>query len=123
MSLADSVQAGLDQLAPLDARDRAVADLALRYAEALDAHLEWVERISQGEAEEGGGGRADDRWRDRQRDPLAELGPKLLAALVALQLTPAARATATKGPDKTPTANPLDRLRDDLAEARKRRGG
>lgn len=94
MSLHDSVRAGLAQLEPLDVRDRAAADLALAYAQALDTYA------------------ADaDGWQDRQRDPLAELGPKLLAALTALQLTPAARKAALQGGAEKPPASPLDELR------------
>ena len=89
MSLQDSVRAGLAQLEPLDDRDRAVADLALAYAAAIDN---------------------PEDWQDRQRDPLAELGAKLLAALTALQMTPAARKAAMKG-NAAPPASPLDELR------------
>lgn len=81
MALADSVTAGLAELEPLDVRDQALADLAITYALAIDL----------GEAE------------------LTDAGPKLLAALTALQMTPAARAAATKG--ARPTASPLDELR------------
>lgn len=90
-SLQDSVRAGLAQLEPLDVRDRAVADLALRYAAAIDNPEDWM---------------------DRQRDPLAELGAKLLAALTALQMTPAARKAAMAGAEQAkPTTSPLDELR------------
>jgi hypothetical protein len=100
VSLVDSVRAGLAELEPLDVRDRAVADLALLYASAID-ELE-ADRDSQ-------------RWQDRQRDPLAELGPKLLAALTALGMTPAARKAAV--PEKSaPTKSPLDELRKRRAE-------
>ena len=89
MSLVDSVRAGLAELEPLDVRDRAVADLAIRYAEGIDDAAD---------------------WQDRQRDPLAELGPKLLAALAALGMTPAARKSVV---DAKPDArrSPLDELR------------
>lgn len=89
MSLQDSVRAGLAQLEPLDVRDRAVADLALAYAAAIDN---------------------PEDWQDRQRDPLAELGAKLLAALTALQMTPAARSSALKAAEPA-TKSPLDELR------------
>lgn len=89
MSLQDSVRAGLAELEPLDVRDRATADLALLYAAAIDDATEWG---------------------DKQRDPLAELGPKLLAALTALQMTPAARKAALKA-DPPPARSPLDELR------------
>lgn len=90
MSLHDSVRAGLAQLEPLDVRDRATADLALAYAAAIDEPYDWG---------------------DKQRDPLAELGPKLLAALTALQMTPAARKAAVQGSEAPKPASPLDELR------------
>jgi hypothetical protein len=71
-----------------DPRDRATADLALVYAREID---------------EGG--------------DLTKLGPALLAALEALQLSPRARK-AVKIDDK-PAVNPLDQL----AAARARKGG
>lgn len=91
MALLNSVQAGLDALGPLDVRDRATADLALLYAKAIDDTAAWA---------------------DRQRDPLAELGPKLLAALTALQMTPTARKAAVKGdgPAAAPSS-PVDEIR------------
>jgi hypothetical protein len=88
MALVDSVRAAIAELEPLDVRDRAAADLAIRYAERIDD---------------------DADWQDRQRDPLAELGPKLLAALTALGLTPAARKAAV--PEKQSPAKGLDELR------------
>lgn len=90
MSLYASVAAGLAELEPIDVRDRATADLALRYAAAIDDAAD---------------------WQDRQRDPLAELGPKLLAALTALQMTPAARKAAMAGPEPAKPRSPLDELR------------
>ena len=90
MSLYASVAAGLAELEPIDVRDRATADLALLYAQHLDD---------------------DEDWRDRQRDPLAELGPKLLAALTALQMTPAARKAVMASPEPVKPRSPLDELR------------
>jgi hypothetical protein len=98
VSLTDSVQAGLDRLAPLDVRDRAVAELVLKYAKAIDDTA---------------------AWSDRQRDPLAELGPKLLAGLQQLGMTPAARKAAVAGePPAAPKADesPLEKLRRERAE-------
>jgi hypothetical protein len=95
MSLRASVATGLAELEPLDVRDRAVADLALLYAEHIDDVGNWADKL---------------------RDPLAELGPKLLAALVALQMTPAARNAIVKAPDAPAPANPLDELRAKRAE-------
>jgi len=94
MALVDSVRAGLAELEPLDVRDRATADLAELYAKRIDDTTAWA---------------------DRQRDPLAELGPKLLAALTALGMTPAARKAAVPTPPERP-ANPLDELRRKRAE-------
>ena len=91
MALVESVTAGLAELEPLDVRDRAIADLALKYAAAIDD---------------------DEGWKDRLRDPLAELGPKLLAALTSLQMTPAARSAVVKGAKAdAPKRSPLDELR------------
>jgi hypothetical protein len=90
----DAVRAGLAAIGPLDERDRAVAELAKMYADVLDADL-------LGES-------------------LPELGPKLLAALTALQLTPAARAAAVKGAERKPGGppSPMDELRRKRAERR-----
>ena len=81
MSLEQSVTESLEALEP-DARDGAARDLAVTYARELDTSPEL----------------------------LAELGPKLLAALDALGMTPRARAAATKGTPGT-ARNPLDELR------------
>lgn len=88
VSLVESVRAGLAELEPLDVRDRAAADLAIKYAEAIDNR----------------------DWSDKLRDPLAELGPKLLAALTALGMTPAARKAAVE-PKTEVKRSPLDELR------------
>lgn len=96
MSLVDSVRAGLAELEPLDVRDRACADLALLYAQHLDD---------------------DAGWADKLRDPLAELGPKLLAALAALGMTPAARkGIVTDKSEQEAKRSPLDELRARRAE-------
>lgn len=50
-------------------------------------------------------------------DDLDKLGPKLLACLDALLMTPKARASIAKGGDDEPEANPLD----DLRERRRKR--
>jgi hypothetical protein len=76
-------------VAGVEARDQAVAELALTYARAIDAGVE----------------------------DLSKVGPALLAALEALQLSPRARK-AVKIDDK-PGANPLDELAN--ARARKSR--
>ena len=99
MSLADAVRAGLAELGDLDPRDQACAALAVQYAEHIDDPQDWG---------------------DVQRDPLAELGPKLLAALTALGMTPAAR----KGITATASAaeKPQSKL-DELRAARAKRAG
>jgi hypothetical protein len=89
MSLTESVRLGLATLAPLDDRDRAVADLAIRYAKGIDE---------------------DSGWADKQRDPLAELGPKLLQCLAALGMTPAARRSLVGDKPAEKPSNPLDEL-------------
>jgi hypothetical protein len=90
MGIQAAVQSGLDQLEPIDPLDRAAADLALLYAEHIDDVTSWDDKL---------------------RDPLAELGPKLLAALVQLRMTPAARQAAIGGQVVSIAANPLDELR------------
>lgn len=89
MSLYTSVLMGLRELEPIDPRDQATADLALAYAKGIDDSAD---------------------WQDRQRDPLAELGSKLLACLVQLHMTPAARKAIEKSAQGAP-ANPLDELK------------
>lgn len=95
MALVDSVRRGLAELGEIDPRDQAAADLALAYAAGIDDPQDWG---------------------DRQRDPLAELGPKLLAALAALGMTPAARKgiTTPAGPEVV-RRSPLDELREKRA--------
>lgn len=77
MTLTEAVTAAV---AGIEARDQAVAELALTYARAIDAGAE----------------------------DLSKVGPALLAALEALQLSPRARKAVKTG-DK-PAANPLDQL-------------
>ena len=101
MALVDSVRAGITALGPLDPRDQAAADLALLLAARIDD---------------------TDDWQDRQRDPLAELAPKLLAVLVQLGMTPAARKGIVGDKPAEKPQNPLDELRDDLAVQREKRG-
>ena len=123
-------QAVRDALAvkPPAPEDKAAAALALKYAELSDeaapagkyeAALTWL--AGQG---------ADDRDADKHirtisqalaaHSVASDLGPKLLAVLDALQMTPRARAVPVKGGgDARPGGNPLD----DLAERRARQGG
>lgn len=93
MGIYSSVLASLAELDPLDPRDEAVAELALSYARAME----------------------DGTLARDSAFGIDTMGPKLLACLVQLQLTPAARATALKGgggqaPPAAP-ADPLDELR------------
>jgi hypothetical protein len=107
MSLAAAVRAGLAELEPLDVRDRAVADLAMIYATQIDNALSWETNTDRGRPE---------GWRDVQRDPVAELGPKLLAALTALGMTPAARKGITGAAPVEKPRSPLDELREARAK-------
>jgi hypothetical protein len=100
MSLADHVRAGVAALGDLDPRDKAAAALAVSYAEHIDDPQDWG---------------------DVQRDPLAELGPKLLACLVQLGLTPAARKGIVAAAPEVKPKNPVDELR--AARAKRLEGG
>jgi hypothetical protein len=82
MTLRESLDAALDA-EPAGARDKATADLARKYADAIDA---------------GG--------------DLSKLGPAMLAALEALQMSPRARALAQRGKSRvqSPGANRIDEL-------------
>lgn len=55
---------------------------------------------------------------DADADLLAALGPKLLACLTELLMTPKARAAVAKGGDDAPHTSPVDELR-----ARRRQRG
>lgn len=79
--LVTSVESAAEQ-GGIEPRDRAVLDLALAYAKAID----------DGEAD------------------LAKVGPALLAALEALRLSPRARAAAMKGGTDDKAGSPLDQL-------------
>lgn len=86
MSLHDSVTASLEAL-ELDPRDGAARDLAALYAREIDG----------------------------DPDQLDALGPKLLAVLESLGMTPRARTAATKGAPGV-AVNPLDQLQRRRAE-------
>lgn len=127
--------------AKLGAQDAGAAALAVRYAELLDQAaverqytkaVERIDRVVTGAADnmsQVAGQQVLDSW-DRIRSALAEhstasdMGPKLLAALTALGLTPAGRAS--KGSKEQPSASvstlpsPLQVLRE---QARERRAG
>jgi hypothetical protein len=88
--LRTAVQAALDVRDDRDPRDLGAEQLALRYAALVDE--------AKGTADEV--------------KVAGDLGPKLLAALAALGLTPAARQEAVKGgPSGTEHRSPLDELR------------
>lgn len=86
MTMHDAVQRALDA-EPCGERDKAVAALALLYADEIDA------------CEEGA---------------LKDVGPKLLQALEALQMSPRARAIAKKGAaaDGPARQSKMDELRE-----------
>jgi hypothetical protein len=83
VSLSESVAGSLAGLAE-DPRDAAARDLAILYAAKID----------------------------ETPGALFDLGPKLLASLDALGLTPRSRSAGGKTPDTGPVRNPLDELRD-----------
>lgn len=124
MSLREEVEAALDDGPGLN-RDRAAAALALTYASLIDnaapdakyaAALAWLGTV-----------RVEDAAQERQRVIIetalsahtvaSDLGPKLLAALDALGLTPRARKAVTPGAQQ-PSTNPVN----ELAAARARLG-
>lgn len=81
MSLREEVEAAL-AAQPVEARDAAAAELALRYAADIDMGMD-----------------------------LGKLGPLLLACLESLLMSPRARAAAKKAvTSEQPAANPLDQL-------------
>lgn len=110
-SLADALKTAQTQPA-----DAATIALARRYAalvedaEATAAALDTMEPEDEGQAEQIRRLRA----RVDAATVASDLGPKLLAALTALGMTPAARSTAAKGgtPDAgNPAGDALDALR------------
>ncbi|TDP97655.1 terminase small subunit [Labedaea rhizosphaerae] len=100
-SVANAVQKGLtaakiSQSAPTDA---GLVALAKRYAAVIEEAQVWADEAALIEPED------DDQWQRIERlrkrvdavTVLADLGPKLLAALVELGLTPRVRAAAGRG--------------------------
>jgi hypothetical protein len=103
---------------PPDARDKAAAELALTYARLIDdaapaakyaAALRWLDGLETTAAAE--------KYPDLIAAALSahtvasDLGPKLLAALESLQMSPRARSAVQKGSTgDQPSANPLDQL-------------
>ena len=138
MRLADVVAtAAADRAAP-------AAALAIAYAERIDesghvglalaAALDQLRRAAELADEANPNDRADDTNMKAFRKVAAalsavtvasDLGPKLLAALDALLLTPKARASVSDGlPTAKPAGNPVDALRaeeDELSKARRAR--
>jgi hypothetical protein len=137
-----SVQRALAAAAPLDDRDHGAAALAVRYAELLDeavAAQRYVKAMSTVQ-------RAIDLYADNlphtarqqlydawerisaalaEHTVASDLGPKLLAALTALQLTPAARAQPAEKPangkvELVSLPDPLAELQEDADSRWKR---
>jgi len=130
-----AVSSALDKAAP-DRQDAGAVALARHYARLIDDAapaakyrkpldtLYHVVANSENEAAP----EALDKVRDAlaQHSVASDLGPKLLAALAALGLTPAARKAAMKGSTDggagpTPP-DPLGALRDEVGEQRNKRG-
>jgi hypothetical protein len=129
MTVRSSVEASLRAAQPSDGQDAATAELARTYARLIDgaapnAALAKAIRLVASCIE------TDDEqvveaWRRitvalARHSVASDLGPKLLAALDALLLTPRARTAAKKAvTDAKPATNPLDQL----AAARARKAG
>lgn len=86
MGIVESLETSIGSL-DLGEADQAIVDLAREYAEQIDA------------------GETPDRH------PLPLYGPKLLACLDSLLLTPKARRAITKDPKRDPADSPLDELK------------
>jgi hypothetical protein len=120
MSLREEVEAALDA-EPIPNRDRAAAALALTYAILIDQAapaakyakaLTWLGRLHYDDEDEDAARHIDTiRIALAEHSVASDLGPKLLAALEALLLSPRARAAGVKGgTDGKPAASPLDEL-------------
>lgn len=114
------------------ARDAPTAKLALLYAARIDeaSHLpltlDRALRTIRGDLESADALDALDKVSAALSavTVASDLGPKLLAALDALLLTPKAQAAGAGRPESpaaSPPANPLQALRDQLTERRDRR--
>jgi len=127
MSVRDAVDTALTA-EPAAARDAATAELARTYASLIDhaapaakytKALAWLDRLPTDDEDEDAARHADTiRVALAEHTVASDLGPKLLAALDALLLTPRARVAMKGGTDGKPAANPLD----ELAAARARLG-
>jgi hypothetical protein len=107
--------------APPEPRDNATVALAKRYAALMDDVERTAAELAELRADDESTAAALARLRARVDGyaVAAELGPKLLAALAALGLTPAARAVAKGGaPGGTQQSGPADAL----ARLRERHG-
>lgn len=103
--------------APPAARDAATVALAKAYAtlidDASDLHAAAVDAVQAWDREDPVGRAGAQRLADAlsARQAVIELGPKLLAALAALHMTPAARGKVEGGKPRDPVAAHLDELR------------
>jgi hypothetical protein len=124
----DEVDGALADGVP-DRRDAGAVALLRTYADLIDAAgvpgkyaeaLDWLIAVAA---------QSEDRAADKHsraillalshQSATSDLGPKMLAAMEALQLTPRARKAAIPGSDRNGVKSPIDELRD----KRKRRAG
>lgn len=127
MSVRDAVQSSLTAAAPDPDRDAAVSTLALAYAGLIDdaaphakyaKAIAWLALVADPEDPRAGEHVHTITAALSAHSVASDLGPKLLAALDALLLTPRARDAAKKAVTDAKPANPLDQL----AAARARKG-
>jgi hypothetical protein len=120
MSVRDAVDTAL-AAEPAGQRDVATAELARTYATLIDQAapaakytkaLDWLTRAAADDEDDDAGRHIDTiRVALAAHSVASDLGPKLLAALEALLLSPRARGVAMKGgTDGKPAASPLDEL-------------
>lgn len=103
---------------PADPRDAATAELARHYAALIDSaapSAALAKAIDHLDARIPADPASADAWRKitaalAEHSVASDLGPKLLAALDALGLTPKARQAAGKAITTPKPANPLDQL-------------
>lgn len=118
-TMVQAVQATRSAL-QLEPADAGAADLAERYAAAIDRAAAVAEALARIEVDDEDMVRRLNvlAARVEQQAVLAELGPKLLQVLAALGATPAARARTLKGGLIGGGPTPLDTLR--AARARRK---
>jgi hypothetical protein len=128
----DQVDAGLADAAST-ARDAGAVELLRTYADLIDdagvpgkytEALDWLVGV---------GAASEDKAADKhvraillglsRQTATSDLGPKLLAAMEALQMTPRARKAAAPGSDRNGSKSPIAQLRDEVSEKRRRRAG